>query len=175
MHACRNIHETWRVKDSKGSGGIVGITNQKSALVRWTLTRYFLASFSGAMNDAFFKSWFYLGWKFEHIKYIYRHPSRVICTVSNEEIGQHFWWRHQMCRPITLPFCSIPSAFWNALFEFHRSICDQTIETSVLLTKVEELIEDHVQHMLSCISSIHARINQKITKIAIGSKFPYRR
>jgi hypothetical protein len=24
---------------------------QKSALVRWTLTRYFLASFSGAMND----------------------------------------------------------------------------------------------------------------------------
>jgi hypothetical protein len=22
----------------------------------------------------------------------------------------------------------IPSAFWNALFEFHRSICDQTIK-----------------------------------------------
>jgi hypothetical protein len=40
------------IKDSKGSGGIVGITNQKSALVRWTLTRYFLASFSGAMNDS---------------------------------------------------------------------------------------------------------------------------
>jgi hypothetical protein len=39
----------------------------------------------------------------------------------------------------------IPSAFWNALFEFHRSICDETIETSVLLTKVEELFEDHVQ------------------------------
>ena len=35
-----------------------------------------------------------------------------------------------------------PSAFWNALFEFHRSICDQTIETSALLTKVEELFED---------------------------------
>jgi hypothetical protein len=33
----------------------------------------------------------------------------------------------------------------NALFEFHRSICDETIETSVLLTKVEELFEDHVQ------------------------------
>jgi hypothetical protein len=32
------------IKDSKGSGGIVGITNQKSALVRWTLTRHFLAS-----------------------------------------------------------------------------------------------------------------------------------
>jgi hypothetical protein len=39
----------------------------------------------------------------------------------------------------------IPSAFWNALFEFRRGICDQTIETSVLLTKVEELFEDHVQ------------------------------
>jgi hypothetical protein len=35
----------------KGSGGIVGITHQKSALVRWTLTRHFLASFSSAMND----------------------------------------------------------------------------------------------------------------------------
>jgi hypothetical protein len=40
------------IKDSKGSGGIVGITNQKSALVRWTLTRYFLVSISGAMNDS---------------------------------------------------------------------------------------------------------------------------
>jgi hypothetical protein len=39
------------IKDSKGSGGIVGITNQKYALVRWTLTRHFLASFSSAMND----------------------------------------------------------------------------------------------------------------------------
>jgi hypothetical protein len=39
------------IKDSKGSGGIVGITNQKSALVRWTLTRHFLTSFSSAMND----------------------------------------------------------------------------------------------------------------------------
>jgi hypothetical protein len=39
------------IKDSKGSGGIVGITNQNSALVRWTLTRHFLASFSSAMND----------------------------------------------------------------------------------------------------------------------------
>ena len=42
----------------------------------------------------------------------------------------------------------IPSAFWNALFEFHRGICDQTIETSVLLTKVEELFEDHVQPLI---------------------------
>jgi hypothetical protein len=39
------------IKDLKGSGGIVGIANQKSALVRWTLTRYFLASFSSEMND----------------------------------------------------------------------------------------------------------------------------
>jgi hypothetical protein len=39
------------IKYSKGSGGIVGITNQKSTLVRWTLTRHFLASFSSAMND----------------------------------------------------------------------------------------------------------------------------
>jgi hypothetical protein len=39
------------MKDSKGSGGIVEITNQKYALIRWTLTRYFLASFSSAMND----------------------------------------------------------------------------------------------------------------------------
>jgi hypothetical protein len=42
----------------------------------------------------------------------------------------------------------IPSAFWNALFEFHRGICDQTIETSVLLTKVEELFEDHAQPLI---------------------------
>ena len=39
------------MKDSKGSVGIVAITNQKSALVRWTLARHFLASFSRAMND----------------------------------------------------------------------------------------------------------------------------
>jgi hypothetical protein len=39
------------IKDSKGSGGIVGIMNQKAALVRWTLTRHFLTSFSSAMND----------------------------------------------------------------------------------------------------------------------------
>jgi hypothetical protein len=38
--------------------------------------------------------------------------------------------------------------FWNALFEFHRSICDQTIEASVLITKVEELFEDHVQPLI---------------------------
>jgi hypothetical protein len=45
----------------------------------------------------------------------------------------------------------MPSAFLNALFEFHRSICDQTIETSVLhfvLTKVEELFEDNVQPLI---------------------------
>jgi hypothetical protein len=35
----------------KGSGGIVGITNQKSALVRWTLTKHFIASLSSAIHD----------------------------------------------------------------------------------------------------------------------------
>ena len=39
------------MKDSKGSGGIIAITNQKSALVRWTLARHFLASFSRTMNN----------------------------------------------------------------------------------------------------------------------------
>ena len=39
------------IKDSKGSGGIVGMTNRKSTFARWTLTRHFLASFSSAMND----------------------------------------------------------------------------------------------------------------------------
>ena len=39
------------IKDLKGSGGIVGIASQKSAHVRWTLTKHFLASFSSAMND----------------------------------------------------------------------------------------------------------------------------
>lgn len=47
------------IKDSKGSGGIVGLTRKKSALVRWTLTRHIMASFAssmkaraGASNDA---------------------------------------------------------------------------------------------------------------------------
>jgi hypothetical protein len=40
------------------------------------------------------------------------------------------------------------SMFGNALFEFHRSICDPTVETSILLTKVEELFEDHVQPVI---------------------------
>jgi hypothetical protein len=39
------------IKDLKGSGGIVGIMNQKSALVRWILTKHFIASLSRAMND----------------------------------------------------------------------------------------------------------------------------
>jgi hypothetical protein len=38
--------EKTTIKDLKGSGGIVGITNQKSALVRWTLTRYLLSQVS---------------------------------------------------------------------------------------------------------------------------------
>jgi hypothetical protein len=64
MHACRNIHESRRVGlYIKGvSHGFVQMVyycldlflispNQKFALVRWTLTRHFLASFSSAMND----------------------------------------------------------------------------------------------------------------------------
>ena len=39
------------IKDAKRSGDIVGITCQKSALVRWALTRHCLASFSGAMEE----------------------------------------------------------------------------------------------------------------------------
>jgi hypothetical protein len=35
----------------------------------------------------------------------------------------------------------IPSAFWNALFEFHKSICDQMIETSVILTKLKNCLK----------------------------------
>jgi hypothetical protein len=70
--------------------------------------------FAGCLSNgklAFFKSWFYLGWKFEHIKYIHRHPSRVICTVSNEEIGQHFLYekyhRHVLGKIYNVLFCAL--------------------------------------------------------------------
>jgi hypothetical protein len=36
--------------DSKGRGGIVGITRQRSALIRWTLCRHVLADFSAEMR-----------------------------------------------------------------------------------------------------------------------------
>ena len=38
------------IKDLKGSGGIIGLTNQKSALLRWTFTRHILARFSSEMK-----------------------------------------------------------------------------------------------------------------------------
>jgi hypothetical protein len=38
------------IRDSKGRGGIVGITRQKSALIRWTLCRHVLADFSAEMR-----------------------------------------------------------------------------------------------------------------------------
>jgi hypothetical protein len=38
------------IKDLKGSGGIIGLTNQKSALLRWTFTRQILARFSSEMK-----------------------------------------------------------------------------------------------------------------------------
>ena len=39
------------IKDSKGNGGIVGLTRKKSALVRWTLTRHVLSIFSSEMRE----------------------------------------------------------------------------------------------------------------------------
>ena len=39
------------IKDSKGNGGIVGLTRKKSALIRWTLTRHVLGYFSSEMRD----------------------------------------------------------------------------------------------------------------------------
>jgi hypothetical protein len=37
------------IKDLRGSGGIIGLTNQTSALLRWTFTRHILARFSSEM------------------------------------------------------------------------------------------------------------------------------
>jgi hypothetical protein len=39
------------IRDSKGSGGIVNITRQKSTLIRWSLTRHVLAGFSSEMKE----------------------------------------------------------------------------------------------------------------------------
>lgn len=39
------------IKDSKGNGGIVGLTRKKSALVRWTLTRHVLSIFGSEMRE----------------------------------------------------------------------------------------------------------------------------
>lgn len=41
------------IKDSKGCGGIAGITRQKSALVRWSLTRHMLGHFNSEMRKRF--------------------------------------------------------------------------------------------------------------------------
>jgi hypothetical protein len=38
------------IRDSKGRGGIVGITKQKVALIRWSLTTHVLAEFTGEMR-----------------------------------------------------------------------------------------------------------------------------
>jgi hypothetical protein len=43
--------KTTIIKDSKGNGGIVGLTRKKSALVRWTLTRHVLSIFSSEMQE----------------------------------------------------------------------------------------------------------------------------
>jgi hypothetical protein len=39
------------IRDSKGSGGIVNITRQKSTLIRWSLTRHVLADFRSEMKE----------------------------------------------------------------------------------------------------------------------------
>jgi hypothetical protein len=39
------------IKESKGNGGIVGLTRKKSALIRWTLTLHVLGHFSSEMRD----------------------------------------------------------------------------------------------------------------------------
>ena len=39
-----------KLRDSKGRGSIVGITRQKAALIRWSLTRHVLAEFTGEMR-----------------------------------------------------------------------------------------------------------------------------
>jgi hypothetical protein len=69
-----------------------------------------------------------------------KNKDMLVCKEFNRDVGVFTL----VCEALQAPFRTfdyidqIPSAFWNALFEFHRSICDQTIETSVLLTKVEE-------------------------------------
>ncbi|CAC5356069.1 unnamed protein product [Mytilus coruscus] len=40
------------IKDSKGRGSIVGITRQKSALIRWSLTRHVLGELSAEMRSS---------------------------------------------------------------------------------------------------------------------------
>jgi hypothetical protein len=43
--------EKTATKDSKGNGGIINITRQQSALIRWSLTRHVLADFSSEMRQ----------------------------------------------------------------------------------------------------------------------------
>jgi len=43
--------ETTVIKDSKGTGGIVGITRQKSSLLRWSLTRHVLGDVCSEMKS----------------------------------------------------------------------------------------------------------------------------
>ena len=47
---CDMATEKTVIKDSKGCGGIVGITHRKSALIRWSLTRHILADFTSEMK-----------------------------------------------------------------------------------------------------------------------------
>ena len=40
------------IKDLNGSGGIIGLRNQRSAPLRWTFTRHILARFSSEMKTS---------------------------------------------------------------------------------------------------------------------------
>jgi hypothetical protein len=116
---------------------------------------------------AFFKSWFYLGWKFEHVKYIYRHPSGVICTVSNEEIGQHFLkpceWNHDW--PLWYrgtPSLSHEYFYMHACYQRSTglfAVCCQRRGALVLANSRDKLLLGHVPHLASKLfaSFLHVR------------------
>ena len=39
------------IRDEKGSSGIIGLTKEKPALIRWTLTRYIISEYTKAMRE----------------------------------------------------------------------------------------------------------------------------
>ena len=45
------LKKTHIINESKGNGGIVGLTCKHSALIRWTLTRHAVGHFSSEMRD----------------------------------------------------------------------------------------------------------------------------
>jgi hypothetical protein len=85
------------------------------------------------------------------------------------------WSAHLMSSSKMLPYFFITNCTnysrWMPVYIF--DMLDLSAEIKSAFEKGEFFIRH--QHKLSCISSIHARINQKITKTAMGPKFPYRR